>query len=116
MTETFNLLDYGINPKEVIRNAAPSKLYALAVKYEPEAEITSSGALSLKSGSKTGRSPKDKRIIERSESVNDIWWGNVNIKMDEHTFDIDKEPSIISIPVPEFTWWTVLLVGTLNIR
>jgi phosphoenolpyruvate carboxykinase (ATP) len=90
MTETFNLLDYGINPKEVIRNAAPAKLYALAVKYEPEAEITSSGALSLKSGSKTGRSPKDKRIIERSESVNDIWWGNVNIKMDEHTFDINR--------------------------
>jgi phosphoenolpyruvate carboxykinase (ATP) len=94
MTETFNLLDYGINPKEVIRNAAPAKLYALAVKYEPEAEITSSGALSLKSGSKTGRSPKDKRIIERSESLNDIWWGNVNIKMDEHTFDINRQRAI----------------------
>jgi phosphoenolpyruvate carboxykinase (ATP) len=91
MSETFNLLAYGIKPKEVIRNASPAKLYALAIKFEPEADITSVGALSLKSGQKTGRSPKDKRIIERPESSPDIWWGNVNIKMDEHTFDINKQ-------------------------
>jgi phosphoenolpyruvate carboxykinase (ATP) len=73
MSETFNLLAYGIKPKEVIRNASPAKLYALAIKFEPEADITSVGALSLKSGQKTGRSPKDKRIIERPESSPDIW-------------------------------------------
>lgn len=94
MSNNFNLSQYEINPKEVIRNASPAKLYALALKYEHEAEITSTGALALKSGIKTGRSPKDKRIIERPESVNDIWWGNVNIKMDEHTFDINKQRAL----------------------
>jgi phosphoenolpyruvate carboxykinase (ATP) len=44
MSETFNLLAYGIKPKEVIRNASPAKLYALAIKFEPEADITSVGA------------------------------------------------------------------------
>lgn len=87
----FNLDKYEIKPKQIIRNASPATLYALAIKFEEAAEITSTGALSLKSGSKTGRSPKDKRIIERAESKDDIWWGNVNIKMDENTFNINRQ-------------------------
>ncbi|MFN8354440.1 MAG: phosphoenolpyruvate carboxykinase (ATP) [Spirosomataceae bacterium] len=94
MSETFNLLQYGINNKETIRNASPAKLYQLAIQYENGAAISDVGALILESGTKTGRSPKDKRIIERPESVNDIWWGNVNIKMDEHTFNINRQRAI----------------------
>jgi phosphoenolpyruvate carboxykinase (ATP) len=90
----FNLERYGIVPKEIIRNASPGQLYAYAIKYETDAAITSKGALSLRSGSKTGRSPKDKRIIERPESEGDIWWGNVNIKMDERTFNINRQRAI----------------------
>lgn len=94
MSNQFSLNAYGINPKEVLRNLSPAQLYKLAILYEPETEITNSGALVLKSGTKTGRSPKDKRIIERLESVNDICWGNVNIKLDEHTFDINRQRTI----------------------
>ena len=94
MSETFNLLKYGINNKETIRNASPAQLYQLAIHYENGAAISDVGALILESGTKTGRSPKDKRIIERSESVNDIWWGSVNIKMDERTFDINRQRAI----------------------
>ena len=91
---SFNLNQYDIKPKQIIRNASPGSLYALAIKFEEAAEITSTGALSLKSGTKTGRSPKDKRIIERAESKDDIWWGNVNIKMDENTFNINRQRAI----------------------
>ena len=35
------------------------------------------------SGDKTGRSPQDKRIVYEETSKDDIWWGPVNIKMDE---------------------------------
>lgn len=94
MRESFNLLQYGIKNKETIRNASPAQLYQLAIQYENGAAISDVGALILESGSKTGRSPKDKRIIERPESVNDIWWGSVNIKMDEHTFDINRQRAI----------------------
>ena len=94
MSNSFNLLKYGIKNKETIRNASPAKLYQMAIQYESGAAISDKGALILESGAKTGRSPKDKRIIERPESVNDIWWGSVNIKMDEHTFDINRQRAI----------------------
>lgn len=94
MSNSFNLLKYGIKNKETIRNASPAKLYQMAILYESGAAISDKGALILESGAKTGRSPKDKRIIERPESVNDIWWGSVNIKMDEHTFDINRQRAI----------------------
>ena len=94
MSTSFNLLQYGIKNKETIRNASPAKLYQMAILYEQGAAISDKGALILESGVKTGRSPKDKRIIERPESVNDIWWGSVNIKMDEHTFDINRQRAI----------------------
>lgn len=90
----FDLEKYGISPKIVIRNASPAKLYANAVSYDKGAAISDQGALILQSGSKTGRSPKDKRIIEHPDSKNDIWWGDVNIKMDEHTFDINLQRAI----------------------
>ena len=32
-------------------------------------------------GVKTGRSPKDKRVVEHPDSKNDIWWGPVNIPL-----------------------------------
>jgi phosphoenolpyruvate carboxykinase (ATP) len=48
--------------------------------------ITATGALATTSGAKTGRSPKDKRIVEQPESSGDIWWGTVNIKLCDHSF------------------------------
>jgi phosphoenolpyruvate carboxykinase (ATP) len=91
----MDLKQYEISPKtEVIRNASPAKLYKLAMLFEENPEITNTGALALMSGVKTGRSPKDKRIIARPESHDDIWWGDINIKMDEHTFDINRQRAI----------------------
>ena len=64
------------------RNASAAQLYEDAVRNEG-AIISSSGALINFSGKKTGRSPKDKRIVYEDTSKDDIWWGSVNIKMDE---------------------------------
>ncbi len=94
MEKPFDLAQYGLKNKETIRNAHPAKLYEMAMRYETAAAISDKGALMLQSGTKTGRSPRDKRIIERPESVGDIWWGAVNIKMDEHTFDINRQRAL----------------------
>ena len=48
-----------------------------------DATIAENGALVAYSGEKTGRSPKDKRIVYEETSKDNIWWGSVNIKMDE---------------------------------
>jgi phosphoenolpyruvate carboxykinase (ATP) len=75
------------------RNASVAQLYEDAIKKEG-AVISSSGALINFSGKKTGRSPKDKRIVFEDSSKDDVWWGPVNIKMDEHTFEINRERAI----------------------
>ena len=64
------------------RNAPVAQLYEDAIRNEG-AIISSSGALINFSGKKTGRSPKDKRIVYEETSKDEIWWGSVNIKMDE---------------------------------
>ena len=52
------------------------------------------GALSVRSGSKTGRSPKDKRIVDDARNSGNVWWGTVNIKMDEEGFLVNRERAI----------------------
>src|SRR5262245_34707559 len=69
----------------VFRNAVPARLYELAMAHEGAA-LTSSGALATYSGEKTGRSPKDKRIIESPHSTADVWWGPVNIPVSDDSF------------------------------
>ncbi|PWN87157.1 putative phosphoenolpyruvate carboxykinase [Acaromyces ingoldii] len=75
------------------RNAPVASLYEDAISKEG-AIISSNGALINFSGKKTGRSPKDKRIVYEETSKDDVWWGPVNIKMDEHTFEINRERAI----------------------
>lgn len=61
-----------------IPNPSVAVLYEDALVYETGSAITSTGALTAYSGAKTGRSPKDKRIVKEPSSENDIWWGPVN--------------------------------------
>ena len=70
---------------QIKRNAPPAVLYEDAIRNEG-AIVSSSGALINFSGKKTGRSPKDKRIVYEDTSKDEIWWGSVNIKMDERRF------------------------------
>ena len=83
---SFDLTSHGLSVTEVYHNFPPSALYEHAIRYEKDASIADNGALVAYSGAKTGRSPKDKRVVENPASKNDIWWGPVNIPCDEHTF------------------------------
>lgn len=91
--EYFSQAGFDMDRIQLKRNASPAQLYEDAIKNEG-AVISSSGALINFSGKKTGRSPKDKRIVYEETSKDDIWWGSVNIKMDEHTFEINRERAI----------------------
>ena len=75
---SFTLEQYEIHPRNIIRNATPPKLYEEALAHEPDASISSVGALIVSSYEKTGRSPKDKRIVEYPSINKDVWWGNIN--------------------------------------
>ncbi len=93
MATDLDLRPHGITVSRVLRNPSPSRLYEDAILYE-QAAITSSGALATSSGKKTGRSPKDKRVVSHPQSENDIWWGSVNIKIDENTFLLNRERTV----------------------
>lgn len=50
-----------------------------------EGTLAENGALCVKTGEFTGRSPKDKFVVQDENSENVIWWGNVN-----HPISADK--------------------------
>ncbi|MDR0871711.1 MAG: phosphoenolpyruvate carboxykinase (ATP) [Planctomycetaceae bacterium] len=93
MRVELDLSKYGITVGRVLRNAAPARLYEDAIIRE-HAAVTDAGALINSSGKKTGRSPKDKRIVCNPESADDIWWGDVNIPMSPIDFDESKSRAI----------------------
>ena len=93
MTE-FLLTQHKIEVTNIIRNAMPPGLYEEAIENEIGAAIADSGAIMVRSGEKTGRSPKDKRIVKHPDSQDNIWWGSVNVAVDEHTFEINRERAI----------------------
>jgi len=83
-----------LDVEEIYYNSPAGVLYEQALKYEKGSEIVSSGALSVKSGKKTGRSPLDKRVVDEPSSTNDIWWGKVNIKLSLKSFLTNRERAI----------------------
>ncbi len=93
MANAFDLSAYEINVKHVVRNAPPARLYEDAVSNE-HAAIADSGAIMVRSGAKTGRSPLDKRIVDNPHSTGKIWWGPVNIKLGEDIFIINRQRAI----------------------
>ncbi|NPD47171.1 phosphoenolpyruvate carboxykinase (ATP) [Methanococcoides sp. SA1] len=86
-----DLASYGINEvEEIYYNLSYDELY----KHEtnPKLEgyekgyVTNLGAVTVDTGIFTGRSPKDKYIVEEEENVNNIWWKN------EHRPASDNKP------------------------
>ncbi|KAH9690151.1 phosphoenolpyruvate carboxykinase (ATP) [Citrus sinensis] len=97
-TPTFddNISDSALKFTHVLYNLSPAELYEQAVKYEKGSFITSSGALATLSGAKTGRSPRDKRVVKDETTERELWWGkgSPNIEMDEHTFLVNRERAV----------------------
>ncbi len=78
--------DQELHLEEEYTNLRPAKLYELGVSLEG-ARINSTGALAANSGAKTGRSPKDKRVVRNPASEGDVWWGSVNVALEESSFE-----------------------------
>jgi phosphoenolpyruvate carboxykinase (ATP) len=90
----FSLDKQGISVSDIHRNASPAFLYEAALRFEKGSTISSTGALIAYSGKKTGRSPTDKRVVDDPGVRDDIWWGSVNIKLEEQSFLINRERAI----------------------
>jgi len=91
---SFNLKQYGIDVSNIYRNTSVPALYEIGLRQEKGTAISDVGALMVYSGKKTGRSPKDKRVVRHPDSENNIDWGEINIELDKHIFDINRERAI----------------------
>ncbi len=89
----FDLSKYGINVMNAFRNVNVARLYEDALTGS-SAAITSVGALAISSGAKTGRSPRDKRVVHHPDSSADIWWGEVNAPIEEHAFLTNRQRAL----------------------
>lgn len=78
----------------VFRNLSVAALYEKALAKEKQTVLSDTGSLIVSSNAKTGRSPKDKRLVRHPTSEGDIWWGEVNRPMTEKSFTINKQRAI----------------------
>ena len=90
MMETYGLEKLGIvNPKAVYRNLTPAQLTEAALR-RGEGKLSNKGALVVTTGKYTGRSPKDKFIVDTPAIHDDIAWGSVNVPIEKEKFDAIK--------------------------
>ena len=83
------LEEHGIhNVKEIVYNPTYEELFVEETKPELEGfekgQETELGAVNVMTGVYTGRSPKDKFIVEDENSKGTIWWTSPEYKNDNH--------------------------------
>ena len=71
---------------KVYENLGPAALIEHAIR-RGEGALAANGALVVRTGKFTGRSPKDKYIVQEPSSEENIWWGTVNQPLSEEAFD-----------------------------
>ncbi|MCB0046243.1 MAG: phosphoenolpyruvate carboxykinase [Caldilineaceae bacterium] len=72
--------------KNVYWNLSVPALYEQALA-RGEGVVAQDGPLIVNTGQYTGRSPKDKFVVKEPSSDEHIWWGDVNVPIDEDRFD-----------------------------
>ncbi|HEY1025468.1 MAG TPA: phosphoenolpyruvate carboxykinase (ATP) [Sphingobacteriaceae bacterium] len=83
--------------KNIFYQLSPAELTEHAIK-NGEGTLADTGALAVDTGEFTGRSPKDRFIVEDDLTRDTIWWGDVNIKFSQQNFGnlFDKVTSYLS--------------------
>ncbi|HEX7626233.1 MAG TPA: phosphoenolpyruvate carboxykinase (ATP) [Gaiellaceae bacterium] len=82
-----DLSEHGIDASgAVYRNPTTSLLYAHALR-RGDGKLAEGGPLVVDTGHFTGRSPKDKFLVDEPSSTDRIWWGDVNQKLAEDRYD-----------------------------
>ncbi|AZV55638.1 phosphoenolpyruvate carboxykinase (ATP) [Clostridium sp. AWRP] len=83
--------------RNMYKNLSPSELTEFSIK-RGEGFLSNKGALMINTGKYTGRSPKDRFIVNQESIRNKINWGNVNLSIEEDIFNkmYDKVLNYIS--------------------
>ena len=104
----LDLTKYGITGSTVIaHNPSYEDLYKAEINpalegYEKGQE-TELKAVNVMTGIFTGRSPKDKYIVDNDESHNNVWWTSDAYKNDNHPMSEDVWAKVKAIAVKELS-------------
>jgi phosphoenolpyruvate carboxykinase (ATP) len=86
-TKVPNLAYLNLDRAEtILYQLTPAQLVEAALQRK-EGVLAESGALAVDTGEFTGRSPKDRFIVEDDITRSTVWWGDVNIRFDGDKFD-----------------------------
>jgi len=82
-----DLSEYGLkNLERTLWNTEPAALIEQALRRR-EGHLSANGALVVRTGQFTGRSPKDKYVVRESHTEREVNWGAVNQPMTTEAFD-----------------------------
>ena len=97
VTKTISLNPYSISSKKVNYQLSATELHECVVNNKQGVE-TKTGALAIRTGEFTGRSPKDRFIVKDTITKDRVWWGDVNIPFSIENFDLlyDKVTAYLS--------------------
>ena len=70
------------------------------------------GAVMVDTGIYTGRSPKDKYFVEEDMSKDNLWWGEVNQKIDASIFDELFDEKLVENEAPDRIQHWLFTIGT----
>ena len=76
----------GIKPAKIQRNLQVKDLIDL-IEERNEGILTASGAMAVKTGKYTGRSPDDRFIVDDEQTHGTVDWGKINHPFPEDKFD-----------------------------
>ncbi len=89
-TSQNDLKYLGIDSTDIHFNLSADQLIEASVEQN-EGSITDKGALSIKTGRFTGRSPKDRYIVKDSKTANTLDWNSINQPIDPSNFNSLKD-------------------------
>ncbi len=88
VVSSFGLENHGLrNLAAAHWNPGVAELYERGLR-RGEGMLALGGGFVTETGEYTGRSPRDKFIVDEPGTTGDIWWGPVNNRIDEAHFDI----------------------------
>ena len=83
---TIQLQEAGFNFSKLHRNLPPPSLIEAAI-HRREGELSTTGALSVRTGKFTGRSPDDRYIVDDNLTHDSVDWGKINHPLSPEKFD-----------------------------
>jgi len=96
-----DLAEHGIDAAGVVyRNPTTPLLYTHALR-RGDGKLAEGGPLDVDTGRFTGRSPKDKFLVDEPSSTDRIWWGEVNQKLSEDHYDGLREKVVANLSSAE---------------